>query len=96
MSNNTAISRRRKTRDRVAKQNKLVTLAPMAPDEDFVTEAETAIQLKVHENTLRNWLWRGIGPPFFKFGHRVVRYTRRQNAEWASGLLRTSTTKEIA
>jgi hypothetical protein len=89
MSNNNIRKRASARKARVAP-----AIAPDLPLEDFVDEAETSKQLKIAEKTLKNWRHRGIGPPFFKFGPKMVRYTRQRNAAWAAGYLRTSTSQK--
>lgn len=43
---------------------------------DLVDEKEVAAILDVAVQTLRNWRWRGEGPPYVKIGKRLVRYYR--------------------
>ncbi len=33
---------------------------------------ESALRLGIASRTLENWRWRGLGPPFYKLGSRVV------------------------
>lgn len=38
----------------------------------FLTQAETAQLLRLSERTLERWRLEGLGPPYRKFGRRVV------------------------
>jgi hypothetical protein len=35
---------------------------------------DAAEYLSISPRTLEDWRWRGIGPPFYKLGRRIVRY----------------------
>lgn len=57
----------------------------------FVTR-EAADVLRLKESTLQNWRSKGIGPPFLRFGSRIV-YDREALLAWARERSRTSTTE---
>ncbi len=59
-------------------------------DEPLWTSPETATALNLAEQTLANWRWRGIGPPYLKM-NGAVRYQPAAVREWQSGQLRRST-----
>jgi hypothetical protein len=50
-------------------------------DDDLIDEQESSRDLHVKTSTLASWRATGKGPDFFKFG-RIIRYSRRLNAEW--------------
>jgi hypothetical protein len=54
------------------------------------TTRETSNVLKVSEQTLANWRWRGCGPPYEKL-NGVVRYDPQAVREWAAAQTQTST-----
>jgi hypothetical protein len=58
----------------------------------FVNEFKAADILDFPVGTLRNWRWRGTGPPFHKFG-AAVRYELGELADYAKATRRTSTSK---
>jgi hypothetical protein len=52
------------------------------PDnDDLIDEDAAAVDLHVKVGTLASWRATGRGPDFYKFG-RIIRYSRRLNAEW--------------
>jgi DNA-binding transcriptional MerR regulator len=53
----------------------------MARLADLLTTTEAAAVLRRPEETLRYWRWRGLGPPSFKIGRRVV-YDRSDLLGW--------------
>ena len=55
----------------VTLEESVITLSP----------SEAAERLGVKYGTLRNWRWRGVGPPFLKVG-RSVRYRLVDLADW--------------
>jgi hypothetical protein len=55
--------------------------------------AGAAERLRVEPETLRNWRWRGEGPPFLKLG-RVVRYRLVDLAAWLEAQTRRSTSDD--
>jgi hypothetical protein len=63
-----------------------------APTLQFVDERKAAKILDVPVGTLRNWRWRGHGPPFHKF-QAAVRYELNDLADYARATRRTSTTE---
>lgn len=52
-----------------------------------------AERLGVTPETLRNWRWRGDGPPFVKLG-RAVRYRLSDLSAWLDAQTRTSTSDD--
>jgi hypothetical protein len=47
----------------------------MALLDEWLSEAETAAEIKVSVRTLRGWRRRGIGPPYAYFG-RAIKYSK--------------------
>jgi hypothetical protein len=43
--------------------------------DEWLSEAETAAEIKVSVRTLRSWRKRGIGPPYAYFG-RAIKYNK--------------------
>ena len=60
--------------------------------ESYLTERETAAQLRVSMRTLQRWRQEGSGPPYFRFNGRVA-YGRQRNRQWADEQLRHSTSE---
>src|SRR5579863_1438448 len=54
----------------------------MATDDEFLTEGETADQLRVNPRTLQRLRQVGGGPPFVKIGPRRIVYRRSDLDEW--------------
>lgn len=54
------------------------------------TPAETAGFLRLSEQTLANWRWRGCGPPYLKI-NGAIRYDPEVVREWTQQLTRLST-----
>ena len=54
------------------------------------TPRETAEFLRLPEQTLANWRWRGCGPPYLKL-NGPVRYDPQAVREWVASRARTST-----
>lgn len=55
--------------------------ADLRPDVDLLRPADAAALLKVSQQTLANWRWRGEGPAFVRLG-RLVRYRASDLATW--------------
>ncbi len=49
----------------------------------LLTVEEAAVRLKMSKHTLNRWRVTGEGPPFVKYGPRLVRYIDRVLDEWA-------------
>lgn len=49
----------------------------------LLTPGEVATRLHVAEQTLAQWRWKGVGPPFLKVG-RAVRYAPQDLERWIS------------
>lgn len=54
------------------------------------TSAETADYLRLSEQTLANWRWKGCGPPYERL-NGAVRYDPEAVRDWAASQTRTST-----
>jgi hypothetical protein len=54
------------------------------------TSRETADFLRLSEQTLANWRWRGCGPPFLKI-NGAVRYDPEAVRAWTASQTQTST-----
>jgi Helix-turn-helix domain len=54
------------------------------------TPQETAVFLRLSEQTLANWRWRGCGPPYEKL-NGAVRYDPQAVRGWAANQTQTST-----
>ncbi len=54
------------------------------------TSAETAGFLRLSEQTLANWRWRGCGPPYLKI-NGAVRYDPEAVRAWVASQTQTST-----
>jgi excisionase family DNA binding protein len=52
-------------------------------NEVLLTVEEAAARLKISKHTLNRWRVTGEGPPFLKYGPRLVRYTEDMLDEWA-------------
>jgi excisionase family DNA binding protein len=61
----------------------------------FLTVKEAADLLRVSEITLSRWRLEGCGPPFRKFGRRVL-YARCDVLAWADARQRWSTSEASA
>jgi hypothetical protein len=48
----------------------------------FLTEKELSVYASIPLSTLRNWRFRGEGPPFKKPSSRMVRYSLNEFQEW--------------
>ena len=56
-------------------------LNDLPDDDDLIDEEESSRDLCVKTGTLASWRATGKGPDFYKFG-RIIKYSRRLNAEW--------------
>jgi excisionase family DNA binding protein len=61
--------------------------------EILLTVEEAATRLKISKHTLNRWRVTGEGPPFVKYGPRLVRYVDRVLDEWAAGRAHRSTSE---
>lgn len=61
--------------------------------EILLTVEEAATRLKISKHTLNRWRVTGEGPPFVKYGPRLVRYIDRVLDEWAAGRAHRSTSE---
>ncbi|MFN3463990.1 MAG: helix-turn-helix transcriptional regulator [Terricaulis sp.] len=61
--------------------------------EILLTVEEAALRLKISKHTLNRWRVTGEGPPFVKYGPRLVRYIDRVLDEWAVSRARRSTSE---
>lgn len=51
-----------------------MTINSEPPNGLILDTPDAADLLGVSPRTLEDWRWRGIGPPFYKLGRRIVRY----------------------
>ena len=63
------------------------------PADLLLTVEEAATRLKISKHTLNRWRVTGEGPPFVKYGPRLVRYIDRVLDEWATKRIRRSTSE---
>lgn len=61
--------------------------------EILLTVEEAAARLKISKHTLNRWRVTGEGPPFIKYGPRLVRYREAALDEWAAMRTRASTSE---
>jgi excisionase family DNA binding protein len=61
--------------------------------EILLTVEEAAARLKISKHTLNRWRVTGEGPPFIKYGPRLVRYREAVLDEWAAKRTRASTSE---
>jgi predicted DNA-binding transcriptional regulator AlpA len=59
--------------------------------EVLLTVEDAALRLKISKHTLNRWRVTGEGPPFVKYGTRLVRYLEPVLDEWARKRLCVST-----
>jgi excisionase family DNA binding protein len=59
----------------------------------LLTVEEAAARLKISRHTLNRWRVTGEGPPFVKYGPRLVRYVDRTLDEWATKRTHGSTSE---
>ena len=59
----------------------------------LLTVEEAAARLKISKHTLNRWRVTGEGPPFVKYGPRLVRYIDRALDDWAVARTRGSTSE---
>lgn len=64
-----------------------------AKSSPFLIQPEAAAFLRVSERTLERWRVEGGGPPFRRFGRRVV-YARDDLEEWADSRCFQSTSED--
>lgn len=61
--------------------------------EILLTVEEAALRLKISKHTLNRWRVTGEGPPFTKYGPRLVRYTERELDAWGAKRTHGSTSE---
>lgn len=59
----------------------------------LLTVEDAAARLKISKHTLNRWRVTGEGPPFVKYGPRLVRYVESVLDEWAHERLHGSTSE---
>lgn len=59
--------------------------------EILLTVEDAAARLKISKHTLNRWRVTGEGPPFIKYGPRLVRYREEVLEAWADARTRGST-----
>jgi len=57
----------------------------------LLTVEEAAVRLKISKHTLNRWRVTGEGPPFVKYGPRLVRYLEAALTDWERRRTRRST-----
>ena len=61
--------------------------------DEWLTPAEVACERKISPQTLANWRWKGVGPPYTKLGDgrfAPVRYRRSDVEAWATAHLESA------
>jgi excisionase family DNA binding protein len=61
--------------------------------EVLLTVEDAALRLKISKHTLNRWRVTGEGPPFVKYGPRLVRYEEEVLDAWARDRRRGSTSE---
>lgn len=51
-------------------------------EQDYVNEKELSKYASIPLSTLRNWRFKGQGPPYKKISPRMVRYSLKEFQEW--------------
>ncbi len=59
----------------------------------LLTVEEAAARVKISKHTLNRWRVTGEGPPFVKYGPRLVRYVDHVLDDWAQKRLHASTSE---
>jgi predicted DNA-binding transcriptional regulator AlpA len=59
--------------------------------DELLTVEEAATRLKISKHTLNRWRVIGEGPPFVKYGPRLVRYLEAALTDWEKRRTRRST-----
>jgi len=59
--------------------------------DELLTVEEAATRLKMSKHTLNRWRVTGEGPPFVKYGPRLVRYLETALTDWEKRRTRRST-----
>lgn len=77
------------------------TLSAKLPSEDtmanevLLTVEDAAARLKISKHTLNRWRVTGEGPPYIKYGPRLVRYTLSALDAWADARQFCSTSEYV-
>lgn len=58
----------------------------MKPDRDLMTPEEVRERLGICDTTLRDWRRDGVGPPWVRASHRIIRYPVKGFQEWLDRL----------
>lgn len=61
--------------------------------EILLTVEDAAVRLKISKHTLNRWRMTGEGPPFIKYGPRLVRYREEVLEAWANARRSTLPTR---
>ncbi len=64
--------------------------------DELLTVEDAAARLKISKHTLNRWRVTGEGPPFVKYGPRLVRYVEVALDEWARLRTRRSTSEPLS
>jgi excisionase family DNA binding protein len=59
--------------------------------DELLTVEEAAVRLKISKHMLNRWRVTGEGPPFVKYGPRLVRFLEAALTEWEKRRTRRST-----
>lgn len=51
-------------------------------DIDYINEKQFSKRFSIPLSTLRNWRFRGQGPPYKKISSRMIRYSLKEVVEW--------------
>jgi predicted DNA-binding transcriptional regulator AlpA len=51
-------------------------------DQEYVNEKELSKYASIPLPTLRNWRFRGQGPPYKKLSRRMIRYSLKEVQKW--------------
>jgi excisionase family DNA binding protein len=62
----------------------------------LLTVQQAAARLQISVDTLNRWRITGEGPPFLKYGPRLVRYHEADLETWGRGRTRFSTSEQSA
>ncbi len=62
--------------------------------EVLLTVEDAAARLKISKHTLNRWRVTGEGPPYIKYGPRLVRYEEAALDAWARDRTRGSTSEQ--
>ena len=70
-----------------------IAVCSSSPD-DLLSTQQLAMDFGLSFRTLENWRQNGGGPPYIRCGGRLVRYRRRDAADWLTARRYSSTSSE--